>query len=229
MKDKKALTPKRWFGIAVLTLFLFFLLGIIVFPRGERGATDSTASTPGASQAALADGCAGAGSSDDESVRDRKPKDTQWVTTDSGWTAPKAEVVGPLVDSPLRACFEHSAEGALYSSAWTLVQINDPQVRDSALEQLLTGPGQEAAKKSLRDSKTRHGESSFHIAGYRYLSYSPDRATIRLMIQTSGGDYRSMDMIMVWENSDWRLYVPQNVENSISRVTDTSRFIIWGA
>lgn len=229
MKNKKVLTPKRLLGIAIITILLFFLIGLIVSPRGEKGNSDSATSTSGDSQAVLTGGCAGAGSSDDESVRDRKPKDTQWVTTDSGWTAPKAEVVGPLVDSPLRECFEHSAEGALYSSAWTLVQINDPQVRDSALEQLLTGPGQEAAKKSLRDSKTRHGESSFHIAGYRYLSYSPDRATIRLMIQTSGGDYRSMDMIMVWENNDWRLYVPQNVENSISRVTDTSRFIIWGA
>ena len=75
-----------------------------MFHVGKRVRPDSATSTPGASQVALAGGCAGAGSSDDESVRDRKPKDTQWVTTDSGWTAPKAEVVGPLVDSPLRAC-----------------------------------------------------------------------------------------------------------------------------
>lgn len=229
MKDKKSLIPKRWFWVAVTTVSLFFLLGVILFPRGEERTPSSAAPSSSSAQPVLDSGCAGAGASDDESVRDRKPKDTQWVTTDSGWVAPEAESIGPLVDSPLRSCFEHSAEGALYSSAWTLVQINDPEVRDIALDELLTGPGHEAAKKSLRDSKTRHGESSFHIAGYRYLSYSPQRATIQLMVQTSSGDYRSMDMVMVWENNDWRLHVPQNVKNSISRVTDTSRFIVWGA
>ena len=71
----------------------------------------------------LADTC-GAGASDDQAVLDVAPKDTKWVTTDSGWIGPVSKTAGPVVDTPIRSCFEHSAEGALYAATWAYIQVN---------------------------------------------------------------------------------------------------------
>lgn len=223
----------RWkLGGVVSVAVLLMALVIISLPRSGE---DNSSSSPSSSAAGeslgsgVSAGCAGAGVSDDDSVLDRAPKGTQWVTTDSGWTGPSSSTSGPMTDSPFRRCFEHSAEGALHASAWVLLQINDSAVRQYALDQALTGPGRVAAKESLLKSKSRNGESSFQIAGYKYLSYSANRASIRVMIQTTSGEFRSMDMVMVWENDDWHLYVPADARNSISRVTDPAQFIRWEA
>lgn len=228
----KVSLPKWKLGGLISVGVLLLAVVIISLPRGggdSSSSSSASAAAGGTGGASSAAGCAGAGVSADESVRDRAPKGTQWVTTDSGWTGPVSSSVGPKTKDPFRRCFEHSAEGALYAAAWTLVQINDPEVRNAALDQALTGPGRVAAKESLLKSKARNGESSFQLGGYKYLSFSSDRASIRVMIQTSSGEWRSMDMVMVWENGDWRLHVPADARSSISRVTDPSQFIRWRA
>ena len=144
MEKKSGVTIPRWgIGIIAGVGVLLVLILIVLIPRGGSSSSASSGSSASAGSgqqlthatSSLAAGSCGAGASDDESVMDAAPKGTKWVTTDSGWTGPVSKTAGPIVDSPIRGCFEHSTEGALYAAAWTLLQISDPAVSKQAYAQ----------------------------------------------------------------------------------------------
>ena len=169
----------------------------------------------------VAAGSCGAGASDDDSVMDAAPKGTKWVTTDSGWIGPVSKTAGPMVDSPIRSCFEHSAEGALYAAMWAYIQVNEAP---EAYMPTVIGPGAESA----RESRTSKSTTTVPVVGYRYISYTPERATIRILIKVPSGTYRSTDIVMEWHDGDWRFWVPSTLP-SFTNVDDTAPFITWGS
>ena len=230
-KKSSGVTIPRW-GIGVIAGVgvLLVLLLIVLIPRGGSGSSASggSGSSAGAEQqlsratSTVAAGSCGAGASDDDSVRDAAPKGTSWVTTDAGWIGPVSKTAGPMVDSPIRSCFEHSAEGALYAAVWATIEINEAP---EAYAQTVVGPGADAFRESrLKDTKTR---TVVRVAGYRYVSYTPERATVRLLFQIPSGAYRSWDVVMEWHDGDWRYWAPTTAPG-ISNV-DPDDFITWGS
>ena len=228
MNNKLAM-PKWLLGIICAGFVLLIALGIVLIPRDNTNSqADSSSGSPtiaGSDNAkGLSEGCAGAGASEDDTVRDSKPKDTEWITTNSGWTGPVSKSAGPLAESPLRHCFEHSAEGALYASTWVIIQLNTTSTANETMRQMVANP----VSGDVRPEK----ESVLNVAGYKYLSYSPERASIRLAFttQNSGSDWYSMDVTMVWENGDWKLRLPDSSNpNSMNVIkADKSSFIHWG-
>lgn len=232
-KNSSGVTIPRWgIGIIAGVGVLLVLLLIVLIPRGgsNSSASGSSGSSAGTEQqlsratSSVAAGSCGAGASDDESVMDAAPKGTKWVTTDSGWTGPSSKTAGPLADSPIRGCFEHSAEGALYATAWIMLQLNDPAVSQQTYERyVINGSGWGTPSASAPQQ----------IAGYQYLSYTPERAVVRiaLVIPERGTEWISADVTLVWQDGDWRLRVPDgNAKNplGIGPVSDTSKFIRWG-
>lgn len=231
MEKKSGVTIPRWgIGIIAGVGVLLVLLLIVLIPRGGSGSSASGGSgaSAGAEQqlsratSTVAAGSCGAGASDDDSVRDAAPKGTSWVTTDAGWIGPVSKTAGPMVDSPIRSCFEHSAEGALYAAVWATIEINEAP---EAYAQTVVGPGADAFRESrLKDTKTR---TVVRVAGYRYVSYTPERATVRLLFQIPSGAYRSWDVVMEWHDGDWRYWAPTTAPG-ISNV-DPDDFITWGS
>lgn len=228
MENKGGVTIPRWaFGLAAAVVALLVVLVIVLIPRGgDNSSTSAAGGSNGAAQSkatsTVAAGSCGAGASDDESVMDAAPKGTSWVTTDVGWTGPVSKTAGPMVNSPIRSCFEHSAEGALYAAVWATIEINEAP---DAYMPTVVGPGADAARQNRKgDTKTR---TVTRVTGYRYVSYTPERATVRLLFQIPSGAYRSWDVVMEWHDGDWRYWVPSTLPGFSS--ADPDEFITWGS
>lgn len=228
MENKGGVTIPRWaFGLAAAVVALLVVLVIVLIPRGgDNSNTSASGGSNGAAQSkatsTVAAGTCGAGASDDQAVLDAAPKDTTWVTTDAGWTGPVSKTAGPMANSPIRNCFEHSAEGALYAAMWATIEINEAP---EAYMPTVVGPGAEKIREDrLKDTKTR---TVVRIAGYRYISYTPERATVRLLFQIPSGAYRSWDAVMEWHDGDWHYWAPTTIPG-ISNV-DPDEFITWEA
>lgn len=168
MENKGGVTIPRWaFGLAAAVVALLVVLVIVLIPRG--GDNSNTSAAGGSNSAAqskatstVAAGTCGAGASDDQAVLDAAPKGTTWVTTDQGWIGPVSKTAGPMANSPIRNCFEHSAEGALYAAMWATIEINEAP---EAYMPTVVGPGAEKIREDrLKDTKTR---TVVRIAGYR--------------------------------------------------------------
>lgn len=228
MENKGGVTIPRWaFGLAAAVVALLVVLVIVLIPRGgDNSNTSASGGSNGAAQSkatsTVAAGTCGAGASDDQAVLDAAPKDTTWVTTDQGWIGPVSKTAGPMANSPIRNCFEHSAEGALYAAMWATIEINEAP---EAYMPTVVGPGAEEIREDrLKDTKTR---TVVRIAGYRYVSYTPERATVRLLFQIPSGAYRSWDAVMEWHDGDWHYWAPTTIPG-ISNV-DPDEFITWEA
>ena len=228
MENKGGVTIPRWaFGLAAAVVALLVVLVIVLIPRG--GDNSNTSAAGGSNSAAqskatstVAAGTCGAGASDDQAVLDAAPKGTTWVTTDQGWIGPVSKTAGPMANSPIRNCIEHSAEGALYAAMWATIEINEAP---EAYMPTVVGPGAEKIREDrLKDTKTR---TVVRIAGYRYVSYTPERATVRLLFQIPSGAYRSWDAVMEWHDGDWHYWAPTTIPG-ISNV-DPDEFITWEA
>lgn len=230
MENKGGVTIPRWaFGLAAAVVALLVVLVIVLIPRGgDNSNTSASGGSNGAAQSksTVVAGTCSAGTSDNQSVLSAAPKDTKWVTTDSGWIGPVSKTAGPVVDTPIRSCFEHSAEGALYAASWIMLQVNDPATSQQTYERyVINGPEWEEPSGGL-----------FRIVGYQIISADADRVTIRLAVTIpsvgDGSDWWSSDLTMVWQDGEWRLRVPDTASTNplgIARVSDTSKFIRWSA
>ena len=228
MENKGGVTIPRWaFGLAAAVVALLVVLVIVLIPRGgDNSNTSAAGGSNGAAQSkatsTVAAGTCGAGASDDQAVLDAAPKDTTWVTTDGGWMGPVSKTAGPVANSPIRNCFEHSAEGGLYAATWAYIQmVESPK----DFLPTIVGPGADALRElRMKDTTTA---PVLHISGYRYISYTPERATVRLLIKTPSATYWSADMVMEWHDGDWHYWAP-TTPTEVGKA-DPDEFITWGS
>lgn len=229
MENKGGVTIPRWaFGLAAAVIALLVVLVIVLIPRGgDNSNTSAAGGSNGAAQSkatsTVAAGTCGAGASDDQAVLDAAPKDTTWVTTDQGWIGPVSKTAGPMANSPIRSCFEHSAEGGLYAATWAYIQIIEAP---KEYMPTIVGPGADALRE-LRMKDTTTTAPVLHISGYRYISYTPERATVRLLIKTPSATYWSADMVMEWHDGDWHYWAPAT-PTEVGKA-DPDEFITWGS
>ena len=88
------------------------------------------------------------------------------------------------------------------------------------------GPGAEQiTKERLQDTKTR---TVVRIMGYRYMSYTPERAVIRVLFQTPSGTYRYFETTLEWHNGDWALWVPAE-QPQVTDEYDKGKYVTWKA
>ena len=229
MENKGGVTIPRWaFGLAAAVVALLVVLVIVLIPRGgDNSNTSAAGGSNGTAQSkatsTVAAGTCGAGASDDQAVLDAAPKDTTWVTTDGGWMGPVSKTAGPMANSPMRNCFEHSAEGGLYAATWAYIQIIEAP---KEYMPTIVGPGADALRE-LRMKDTTTTAPVLHISGYRYISYTPERATVRLLIKTPSATYWSADMVMEWHDGDWHYWAPAT-PTEVGKA-DPDEFITWGS
>ena len=228
MENKGGVTIPRWaFGLAAAVVALLVVLVIVLIPRGgDNSNTSASGGSNGAAQSkatsTVAAGTCGAGASDDQAVLDTAPKDTTWVTTDEGWIGPVSKTAGPVANSPIRNCFEHSAEGGLYAATWAYIQIIEAP---KEYMPTIVGPGADALRELRKKDTTT--APVLHISGYRYISYTPERATVRLLIKTPSATYWSADIVMEWHDGDWHYWAPTTPTEAGK--ADPDEFITWGS
>lgn len=241
MENKGGVTIPRWaFGLAAAVVALLVVLVIVLIPRGgDNSNTSAAGGSNGAAQSNSAAGnsngaaqskststveagTCGAGASDDQSVLDAAPKNTTWVSTNGGWMGPVSKTAGPMAKSSIENCFEHSAEGGLYAATWAYIQmVESPK----DYMPTIVGPGADALRElRMKDTKTA---PVLHISGYRYISYTPERATVRLLIKTPSATYWSADIVMEWHDGDWHYWAPTTPTEA--NKADPDEFITWGS
>lgn len=228
MENKGGVTIPRWaFGLAAAVVALLVVLVIVLIPRGGDNSTSSAAgNSNGAAQSkstsTVEAGTCGAGASDDQAVLDAAPKNTTWVSTDGGWMGPVSKTAGPMAKSSIENCFEHSAEGGLYAATWAYIQmVESPK----DYMPTIVGPGADALRElRMKDTKTA---PVLHISGYRYISYTPERATVRLLLKTPSATYWSADIVMEWHDGDWHYWAPTTPTQA--NKADPDEFITWGS
>ncbi len=241
MENKGGVTIPRWaFGLAAAVVALLVVLVIVLIPRGgDNSNTSAAGGSNGAAQSNSAAGnsngaaqskststveagTCGAGASDDQAVLDAAPKNTTWVSTDGGWMGPVSKTAGPMAKSSIENCFEHSAEGGLYAATWAYIQmVESPK----DYMPTIVGPGADALRElRMKDTKTA---PVLHISGYRYISYTPERATVRLLLKTPSATYWSADIVMEWHDGDWHYWAPTTPTQA--NKADPDEFIIWGS
>lgn len=228
MENKGGVTIPRWaFGLAAAVVALLVVLVIVLIPRGgDNSNTSASGGSNGAAQSkstsTVEAGTCGAGASDDQSVLDAAPKNTTWVSTNGGWMGPVSKTAGPMAKSSIENCFEHSAEGALYAATWAYIQIIEAP---EGYMPTIVGPGADALRKlRMKDTTTA---PVLHISGYRYISYTPERATVRLLLKTPSATYWSADMVMEWHDGDWHYWAP-TTPTEVNKA-DPDEFITWGS
>lgn len=242
MENKGGVTIPRWaFGLVAAVVALLVVLVIVLIPRGgDNSNTSAAGSSNGAAQSNSAAGnsngaaqskststveagTCGAGASDDQAVLDAAPKNTTWVSTDGGWMGPVSKTAGPMAKSSIENCFEHSAEGGLYAATWAYIQIVEAP---KDYMPTIVGPGADALRE-LRMKDTTTTAPVLHISGYRYISYTPERATVRLLLKTPSATYWSADIVMEWHDGDWHYWAP-TTPTEVNKA-DPDEFITWGS
>lgn len=241
MENKGGVTIPRWaFGLAATVVALLVVLVIVLIPRGgDNSNTSASGGSNGAAQSNSAAGnsngaaqskptstveagTCGAGASDDQAVLDAAPKNTTWVSTNGGWMGPVSKTAGPMAKSSIENCFEHSAEGGLYAATWAYIQmVESPK----DYMPTIVGPGADTLRElRMKDTKTA---PVLHISGYRYISYTPERATVRLLLKTPSATYWSADIVMEWHDGDWHYWAPTTPTQA--NKADPDEFITWGS
>ncbi len=241
MENKGGVTIPRWaFGLAAAVVALLVVLVIVLIPRGgDNSNTSASGGSNGAAQSNSAAGnsngaaqskptstveagTCGAGASDDQAVLDAAPKNTTWVSTNGGWMGPVSKTAGPMAKSSIENCFEHSAEGGLYAATWAYIQmVESPK----DYMPTIVGPGADTLRELRKKDTTT--APVLHISGYRYISYTPERATVRLLIKTPSATYWSADIVMEWHDGDWHYWAPTTPTEAGK--ADPDEFITWGS
>lgn len=241
MENKGGVTIPRWaFGLAAAVVALLVVLVIVLIPRGgDNSNTSASGGSNGAAQSNSAAGnsngaaqskptstveagTCGAGASDDQAVLDAAPKNTTWVSTNGGWMGPVSKTAGPMAKSSIENCFEHSAEGGLYAATWAYIQmVESPK----DYMPTIVGPGADALRELRKKDTTT--APVLHISGYRYISYTPERATVRLLLKTPSATYWSADIVMEWHDGDWHYWAPTTPTQA--NKADPDEFITWGS
>lgn len=174
------------------------------------------------------------------------PVDVMWRVFD-GFALPEGSTDGPrTVDGAVEAGFARTPRGALLAAvqitARMLVAPGDGW-RQVVLRQVLPGPGREAwlrvRGEAAADGMPGTTADYAQVAGYRYVTWTPDVAVLQLVTRTALAD--APDTLAVstltlrWteagpEGADWRLELQPDGSPTPSRqaVRDLLRFVPWG-
>lgn len=157
------------------------------------------------------------------------PANTRWelVGKMAAPTAPKRYGPGRLTRG-IRTCFAHNPMGALYAavnvwaSAWTL---STKRLYDN-----LAAPSTARDAGIRRKSADEVPESSpgLQVAGFRFVSYSSDRATIGVAFRLRDGAIVEIVTTLLWrDRGDWRFEVPLDQKPPMTQLDSLEGFVPW--
>jgi len=133
------------------------------------------------------------------------PKVDEWVML-ADTAVPTSETYGPFVqEGDLWTCYEHSAEGALFASAYYLRAGGT--IEGVAEEWIPDGEIQDAAAKTEGESGGGIDEGdSLTIVAYRFQTYTENLAIIDAVVEygtSDGAALVSLRTAFTWEGDRW--------------------------
>jgi hypothetical protein len=132
---------------------------------------------------------------------------TTWYPV-GAMAAPSSPAAGP---TQARRCFARTPEGALYAAVTRLAE--------------------EAANTGLVQQAAAQGVTDIRFSGYRWQSYTPDKAIVVVRLAASNGvDTHQAGRVLdvTWADNDWQV-VPDDTAAAASAAADPKRiYTPWG-
>jgi hypothetical protein len=171
----------------------------------------------------------------DRAVPDSPPAGVTWALF-QGVALPTSSTSGPLrVAGPVYAGYAHTPTGALLAANQIGIRyVLTPGAgwRQVLQQQVLPGAGRDAfSKNRAKVTTTDMAPGTFgQLAGFRFVTYSPDVAVIQLVSRFSTGTLQLTTSTVRWANGDWRLQLQPDGGTSptAQRVDSLSGFVPWG-
>ena len=174
-------------------------------------------------------------------VEDQAPTDVQWRLY-QGVALPFSPANGPRsVDGDVATGYAHDPEGALLAATQIGVRyLVAPDWQAVTAASVAPGPGQ-SAYVALRQSQAPTAISTdpptaptpgtyLQIAGYQFVTYTPQTAVVQLVSRTPSGTYQVVTNTVTWSGGDWKLALQANGSSSPTAqvVSSVAGFIVWG-
>jgi len=171
----------------------------------------------------------------DQSVPDSPPPGVSWSLF-QGVALPSSSSAGPSrITGPVYAGYAQTPVGALLATTqvgYRYLLTPGDGWRQVVREQVLPGPGQDAfvANRAKVTSTDVAPGGLGQLAGFRFVTYSPDVAVIQLVSRFSSGSLQVSTLTVQWINGDWRLQLqPDGGSSPTAQQADSlAGFVPWG-
>jgi hypothetical protein len=124
---------------------------------------------------------------------------------------PVSPTAGPLViQGDVARCYAQTPMGALLAAAQISARIMySDQWQQVVEQQVLPGPGREAFVRKGGGTRPSElpasGGGLGQLAGFKFVTYSPQATVLELVTRFSGGQYMATTLTVRWHGGDWRL------------------------
>lgn len=185
-------------------------------PVGGTSATTSTTSV------ATQTGCSlPAGS---QAVPEMTPQGINWQLYQTV-ALPYSTADGPqIVDGDIARCYAHNPVGALIAASQLSVRYAvGPDVRQVLQEQVMPGPGRDAAlQQTSRPTSIPSGGSYGQFAGFKFVTYSPAVAVVEFVSKAPDASEVALPVTVDWSDGDWKLQLQPDGSESPNALPVTS-------
>ena len=210
--DARSPFKRPQFIAAAIVIGVIFVAGAIVLATSLFGGdSDIAAPTPGpvasSSSSPPADAtdasiCGLEGFEEESSLTAAPAADWELVGTVAAPTAPATAGPGKI-ESGIRTCYAHTAEGALYMAINFIAMGTDASLYPRLSELVASGPGREALE-GASDAPSSTGARA-QVAGYAISAYTAGAVTVDIALNYSNGSLVSVPLKLVWEENDWKI------------------------
>lgn len=151
------------------------------------------------------------------------PSGTTWQSVDAMVVPQAPDTYGPQhADNGFDVCFAHSPIGALLA-ALNLYAAATTHVPTVVFAHLAT----DVPRHISDDTKLGNGKGGIQVAGYKYTSYSSDRAEMTIVFEFPGGAYEAVVTDMKWVGADWRFQYPSGGTAPSFQIRSLTGYVKW--
>lgn len=170
----------------------------------------------------------------DQTIPTSPPADVQWQLYQRV-ALPYSATAGPhIIDGAVARGYAHTPTGALIAA----IQIGARALlsgggswRQVAEQQIMPGPGRDRFIQ-LRSQVTTDGSPDprlGQIAGFRFVTYTPETAVIQLATKFSDGDMQVTTGTVQWSDGDWKQVRQPDGSTSptVQAISDLTGLVPW--
>ena len=222
---------RNFLFIVMLGVILILAILLVWNLMGNKGETKNSAEGASSSSSAPSDGGqqtstppTGRGNhkcdvpvAPDKAFSAELPSDYRFETTTHGVIYPISAQYGPTYKPGMVVgyCFAHNPTGAAMAASQGSTIVGDTRATEAELRGLYSSRIA-ADLHSAPNSNTEHVNA--RIAGYDIESYSPEKATIGIVVIAKDSDGKNtgfkVSIPLIWEDNDWKIDTDKKPEPS---------------
>ena len=222
---------RNFLFIVMLGVILILAILLVWNLMGNKGETKNSAEGASSSSSAPSDGGqqtstppTGRGDhkcdvpvAPDKAFSAELPSDYRFETTTHGVIYPISAQYGPTYKPGMVVgyCFAHNPTGAALAASQGSTIVGDTRATEAELRGLYSSRIA-ADLHSAPNSNTEHVNA--RIAGYDIESYSPEKATIGIVVIAKDSDGKNtgfkVSIPLIWEDNDWKIDTDKKPEPS---------------